>query len=492
MNDHKFHRHIDLDDGERQRLLEDLDAAKAAMESGRANLRHEFHATEVPLVVKHPDGRGESRFLVYGRNISRGGIGVIHAGYVTIGAECQIVLPRAGGKPMVAAGVVSHCRLVAGSWHELGIRFRSEIDPAIIAGVPLNDEQSVGDAHGGDAPRDIILVAESFEPERDLMLHQLTMCGLSTRGVGTAGATLDVVQRESVKLVVSGLSVASDDGLRTIQRLREMGFDRPIMMATADPDPQVAIWAREAGATSVVTKPINVDLLVAQIRTHVDPRPPGKEIFSTVGDQPGMPQLVDRFVVAARQVVEQLDLACQRGELVEARDPGHDALGENRRQRRDGAGVDRDEAQPPDEEARDGMNRLAQIHIVPAGARVHGAELGVGQGAREREQRARRPRGHDPARGGQQRRDLGRREEDAAADHRRDDEHGRVRERELALESVSGVSGGRVGHRPEPYMNAACGNATAMRAHVGNAMIAWGRRVRCAPIGHARIEGAPG
>ncbi|MHC5113866.1 MAG: response regulator transcription factor [Planctomycetota bacterium] len=320
MSDHRFHRRLDLEDDERQRMLEDLDSAQAARESGRNEFRHEFHATDVPLLVRHADGRGESRFLVYGRNISRGGIAVLHSGYVTIGADCQVVLPRVGEKPIVVRGVIRHCRLVAGSWHELGIRFRAAIDPAVIAGVPLNDEQAVGDAHHGPAPREAILVAESFDPERDLLLHQLTMCGLRARGVNTPGATLDFVQREPVRLVLSGLSVATDDGLRTIQRMREMGFDRPILMATADPDPQVSIWAREAGATSIVSKPINVDLLVAQIRRHIDPQPPGREIFSTVADQPGMPQLVHRFVAAARQVVEQLEVVYGRGDVSQARE----------------------------------------------------------------------------------------------------------------------------------------------------------------------------
>ncbi|MCP3905971.1 MAG: response regulator [Planctomycetes bacterium] len=319
MSDQGFHRQFDLEDEERERLLEELDAAIAPTDSKRANLRHVFRATDIPIVVRHPQG-GESRFLMYGRNISRGGISVIHAGYVTIGAVCQVVLPQLSGKPVATRGVVRHCRLVAGSWHELGIHFGEEVDPSIIEGVPTSVEQRVGDACHGDGPRDVILIAESFEPERDLLLHQLTMCGLGARGVCTSGALLDVVQQEPVRLVLSGLSVATDDGLRTIQRLREMDFDGPIMMATADPDPQVAIWAREAGATSVVTKPINVDLLVAQMRVHVDPQPPSTEIFSTVADQPGMPQLVDRFVTATRQVVEQIEAAYERGEHDEARE----------------------------------------------------------------------------------------------------------------------------------------------------------------------------
>ena len=54
MSDQRFHRQFDLDNDERQRMLEDLDAGPASADSGRVHLRHEFRATNVPLVVKLP------------------------------------------------------------------------------------------------------------------------------------------------------------------------------------------------------------------------------------------------------------------------------------------------------------------------------------------------------------------------------------------------------------------------------------------------------
>ena len=82
------------------------------------------------------------------------------------------------------------------------------------------------------------------------------------------------------------------------------------------------------------------------------------------------------------------------------------------------------------------MEGLAQVDVVAARARVHRAELGVRERARQREQPAEQPRAQEHAGVGQAVGHGAGREEDPRADHRRDDQHGRVVEREHPPQAV--------------------------------------------------------
>ena len=82
---------------------------------------------------------------VCARNLSAGGFSCIHGGYLHPGSECQVVLPRReGGDPVAVNGTIVHCRHVEGSYHEVGIRFTEEIEPAdLVPQLIPDDDQPV-------------------------------------------------------------------------------------------------------------------------------------------------------------------------------------------------------------------------------------------------------------------------------------------------------------------------------------------------------------
>ena len=131
--DEDFLSHVRLNSAERSKLLCRLDDAPGrAGRDRRRYKRWEYRMSDIAVLVQHPAG-GTGRYLVCARNISAGGLSAIHGGYIHPGSECKIVLPRREGNPFAVNGVIVHCRHIEGSYHEIGIRFTQEIDPA--AGV---------------------------------------------------------------------------------------------------------------------------------------------------------------------------------------------------------------------------------------------------------------------------------------------------------------------------------------------------------------------
>ena len=280
----------------------------------RAAPRYHYPEPDIPMRVEHPQG-GASQFLVYARNLSRHGISVLHNGFVHSDSKCQLLLPRCNEAPIAVVGEVRHCRLFSGSCHEIGIRFRSEVNPRDLIGPELEEI----DAHRPPRKpkttvKGTILVMESFAPDHLLLENHLSQAGLDTCLAETPGAGIDIVKTSRPDLILFGLSLCGSEGAATLRSIRQFGFDGPILVLTAD------TGACEAGATSVMTKPYNIDLLLAQVRVYLGGSDAQLSRHSTAADQPGMPPLITQYVDLVQRTVDQLERTYAAGHWRELRE----------------------------------------------------------------------------------------------------------------------------------------------------------------------------
>ena len=129
-----------------------------------------------------------------------------------------------------------------------------------------------------------------------------------------------------------------------------------------------------------------------------------------------------------------------RGKLRVRHRPGerqHDGAGGNRT-RESG-----DEGRPAGQKGRDRPERGAQVHVLSSRARSQRRKFRVGHRAGKREHPARHPGGQEQHRARHGRGDLGRREQDAAADDVGNDERRRVERTEAAFERLRWLGGRR-------------------------------------------------
>jgi PAS domain S-box-containing protein len=81
-----------------------------------------------------------------------------------------------------------------------------------------------------------------------------SICELETIFAGTGKECLDRLSREEVSIVVLDYNLPEIDGLRVIERIREAGYDIPVIMVTGQGDEQVAVKAMKGGADDYVVK----------------------------------------------------------------------------------------------------------------------------------------------------------------------------------------------------------------------------------------------
>jgi CheY-like chemotaxis protein len=253
-----FHSHIRLNTAERGKLLCRLDETPAGA-SGRDRRRYkrwEYRRSDIAVLVQHPGG-GTGRYLVCARNISAGGISFIHGGYLHPGSECRIVLPRRDGMPLPVTGIIVHCRHLEGCFHEIGIRFAQELDPAALLPQSDDDDSETGDqTHELPALEGQVLVADQSPSDRKLLTHHLAATGVTLTMVDTTGAALDAIHRRQFEVVLCDLNLQGDV-IRMIKQIRKVGYHGPILVVTAENVPAKLAEARAAGANEIIGKPFN-------------------------------------------------------------------------------------------------------------------------------------------------------------------------------------------------------------------------------------------
>ncbi len=145
----EFITHVRMTAHQRSKLLCRLDESPGMGRAvdRRRQERIEYRMPDIAVVVQHPGG-GAGKFLVHARNISAGGMAFIHGGYVHPGSDCRVALTRRDGRPLTVAGVIAHCRHLEGPHHEVGIRFRKEIDPTDVM-PPVVEDDDEDETDGG-------------------------------------------------------------------------------------------------------------------------------------------------------------------------------------------------------------------------------------------------------------------------------------------------------------------------------------------------------
>jgi DNA-binding response OmpR family regulator len=89
---------------------------------------------------------------------------------------------------------------------------------------------------------------------------------------------------EAYDLVVLDMRLPGKSGLEVLHAFRARGFERPVLVLTAQDAVDAKVTALRAGADDYVTKPFSVDELLARLRAVLRRRAPEHEPVLTIGD----------------------------------------------------------------------------------------------------------------------------------------------------------------------------------------------------------------
>ena len=110
-----------------------------------------------------------------------------------------------------------------------------------------------------------ILVAEDDAQLQQLFCRVLTRSGFTAHGASDGVAALEILEHESIDLIISDIMMPRMDGYTLSRSLREAGNHIPVLMITAKDGFQDMQTGFLSGADDYMVKPINVNELVLRV-----------------------------------------------------------------------------------------------------------------------------------------------------------------------------------------------------------------------------------
>jgi two-component system alkaline phosphatase synthesis response regulator PhoP len=114
-----------------------------------------------------------------------------------------------------------------------------------------------------------ILIVEDDENLRFLVVHRLKSEGYEVLETGDGELAVKVIMEEKPDIVLLDWMLPGKQGSEVCQEVREQGFENLIIMMTAKAQDVDKIDAYTFGVSDYVTKPFNMDVLVAMLESKV-------------------------------------------------------------------------------------------------------------------------------------------------------------------------------------------------------------------------------
>ncbi len=252
--------------GIHQRQLESLlDRVDNARDDSQATKRRRFvrwpfRQETLLLRISHPGG-SIAAVKVACRNLSHGGVSILHSSFLYPGSRCAITLPHPTRGDLSVTGEVVRCNHLHRMIHEIGIKFDELLDAREFIPADQRDGKFAIEVL---QPHDIfgrIICADARTIDLKLIEHFLN----KTRAVVSIATSADeaaTLASRGCDLAIIGPDLSGDSLARAIGRIRESaGHDLPVI-AVVDRSNSTNPDLRTARINALLVKPLTETALL--------------------------------------------------------------------------------------------------------------------------------------------------------------------------------------------------------------------------------------
>lgn len=294
-------------------LLDRLDGPPDRGEGSKRDFhRWPFRQASVPMRVLHAGGVPVT-LSVACRNISRGGVSVLHSSYIHPGTKCTLLLPRPGRQGLPVGGHVVRCGHRGGMVHEIGVRFEHPVDLRSLLRPEPFSEWFTLERVRPESLHGAVLCVDGAESDRTVLRHFLRETAVAVREAGTIAEAVEVASRDACDLVIAEYALPDGGCAELIERLRAAGSVAPVLVATAVPSPDARERYAAAPAAGFIAKPLAQDVLLRAVAEFLLAPEVDEQISTVPPGDPAMP-LVERFVATLRGYADRLNEAAGKND----------------------------------------------------------------------------------------------------------------------------------------------------------------------------------
>ncbi len=146
-----------------------------------------------------------------------------------------------------------------------------------------------------------VLLAEDNKDNQELFSIYLNRMNVDVTIAENGQEAVDAVKEDDFDLVLMDMRMPVMNGLDAIKILRKDGFEKPIVVLTANAMPEDQDACYEHGVDGFLTKPINVNEFTQMLQKHLKEKAPEKNndafyLSELLESDPGAIKLINRFV----------------------------------------------------------------------------------------------------------------------------------------------------------------------------------------------------
>lgn len=169
------------------------------------------------------------------------------------------------------------CKFLAGRLEKMGeTQITSDIDNIFqqlkIELVKLTQELQTMIVREQFNEEKVILVVDDSEFDRGLLVKALSRKGSFTIAQATSGTeSLDILKNRRIDLILMDIMMPGTFGSEVLVKIREQynPIELPVIMVTSKSDTYDVIQCLQRGANDYITKPVNFDVAISRISTHL-------------------------------------------------------------------------------------------------------------------------------------------------------------------------------------------------------------------------------
>lgn len=266
-------------------LLEKMESGdKVKTPVRRDYTRWPFRHASIRVTLTQPSG-AEVVLKMACRNISRGGVALLHNAYIHPGSVVMVALPRLASGAKEVTGVVKRCQHRRGIMHEIGVQFDTQVDIAEYLGggngveffslENVNPEKLVGQ----------LLYVEDSDVDFRIFQHFLRETGLAIKHVVTLKEAI-AEATNGYNIIVADWRLPDGKGTEMIAKIRDSKVMTPVILVTADPVGVMRSGLWDLPNTGLLTKPLSQQQLIRALaeRLLIRPADPNSELLEGGGD----------------------------------------------------------------------------------------------------------------------------------------------------------------------------------------------------------------
>src|SRR3954469_1654530 len=157
------------------------------------------------------------------------------------------------------------CLLMAGKSHASPTNHAARSSASRTPNSPQPDSPSVT-ANAASGKRPTLLIVDDDAPQRSLLDSFLKSQNFETITVDSGEKALQALATKPVDMMISDVRMPGISGLETLRRARQQHGSLPVLLVTGYADVRDAVGAMRDGAVNYLSKPIDLDELLASVQ----------------------------------------------------------------------------------------------------------------------------------------------------------------------------------------------------------------------------------